>query len=84
MDLEHHADRFYKSLCLCDFPLPGASDRTRCDVCGGIIRPYSSSQTRWLSEELLNQRRPWTISVDIRWFLTAMILLWAVSHWLRR
>ncbi|GIV22157.1 MAG: hypothetical protein KatS3mg023_3908 [Armatimonadota bacterium] len=37
MDLHHHANRYYKSLCLCDFPMRSKFARDLCGECGGII-----------------------------------------------
>ncbi len=37
MDLHHHANRYYKSLCLCDYPMRSKFASDLCATCGGII-----------------------------------------------
>lgn len=37
MDLEKHANRYYKSLCLCEQPVRSKFCHDLCAICGGII-----------------------------------------------
>lgn len=38
-DVSKHSDRYFKSICLCDYPYPSYFWKDRCAVCGGILPP---------------------------------------------
>lgn len=40
MNLKQHANRYYKSLCTCQYPAPSKFARDICAWCGGIIPRY--------------------------------------------
>lgn len=37
MNLKQHANRYYKSLCTCQYPAPSKFARDICAWCGGIV-----------------------------------------------
>lgn len=37
MNLKRHANRYYKSLCTCQYPAPSKFARDLCAWCGGIV-----------------------------------------------
>jgi hypothetical protein len=49
-DPEYHANRYYKSLCLCDFPMRSKFARDLCAICGGIIPRYRQLEVEQAAE----------------------------------
>lgn len=50
MDLHKHAKRYYKSLCVCPYPMRSKFSHDLCAHCGGII-------PRWRRFEMEEQER---------------------------
>lgn len=50
--LKQHADRYYKSLCQCNNPMPSVTSRYHCGTCGGLLPPQ--------------QRKPVDIEEELR------------------
>lgn len=77
-DPEYHANRYYKSLCLCDFPMRSKFARDLCAICGGII-------PRWRQLEVEQaEERANTITLLITIIVSGGIL-WlamAVGDWI--
>lgn len=50
-DPHQHASRFYKSACLCRYPMQSRHDRQRCAECGGIIPLHRQLEIQQAQEE---------------------------------
>lgn len=63
--------RYFTQLCLCDYPIQAAGDRSRCEVCGGIILPARRFQ--WIEEPPTPHLR---FHPDVRLFLLVLLAVW--------
>jgi len=84
MNLEEHANRYYKSLCLCDFPIPSTMHPHICATCGGFVPPSWRVAVRKVEVEqprrTVSMRR---VHPDVTLFLIVLLAVWALVHLLQ-
>lgn len=67
MNLKRHANRYYKSLCTCQYPAPSKFARDICAWCGGIV-PH------WRRVEVEEPPRRWDFYVVLLMFAIVLAL----------